>query len=91
MSVLEVGALGSHFELRGVPVPFSLGDRCQAPADPGTVPPGERVGGVVPRDLHKVPVILLVGAVEVGVNLVAANDTRDEAALVVITGLSGLR
>ena len=91
MSVLEVWTLRSHFELCGVPIPFSFGYRSQAPADPSTVPPVESVSGVVPRDLHKVPVILLVGAVEVRVNLVAANDTSDKAPLIFITGLSGLR
>ena len=66
MPVLEVGALLSHPELRGVPVLFTLGDRRQAPAYPSAVSPSESVRGRVPRDPHKVPVVLLVGAVVVG-------------------------
>ena len=64
MPLLEVGALGSHFELRGVIVLIPLGDRRQAPAEAGVVVPGESVGGVAPCDLHKVPAVHLAGAVE---------------------------
>ena len=64
--VLEVGALRSHFELRGVPVILSLGDRFQAPLYPSAVLPSEIARDRVPRDLHKVPVVLLLGAVEGG-------------------------
>ena len=91
MSILEVWTLRTNLELCGVPIPFFFGYWCQAPADPSTVPPVESISCIVPRDLHKVPVILLVGAVEVRVNLVAANDSSDKAPLIFITGLSGLR
>ena len=64
MPVFEVGALGSHLELCGVPVVLPLGDGRQAPADPGAVTPSESVRGRVPRDSHEVPVVLLVLAVE---------------------------
>ena len=66
MPILEVGALRSHFELRGVEVPVALGDWCQAPVIPSTIAPVETV--VIPCDLRVVPVVLLVGAVEMCFN-----------------------
>ena len=73
--VIVVGAIWPHGQIRGVPS-VSAGDRRQGPADTCIIQPGEGTCGVVPADLNKVPVIqvLFLGAVQRGVDLVAAGD-----------------
>ena len=78
MAVISVRAIVAHCKLCFVPVTRGSHQWCQRPSDSSTILPCEGAFGLIPYDLDRVPLVLLLIAVEVTVNLVESRNTVDE-------------
>ena len=78
MPVILVRAVIAHCKLGLIPVTRGSHQWCQGPSDSGTVLPCEGALGLIPNDLHTVPIIVLPRCMEGMVNLKEARNAINE-------------
>ena len=72
MPIISVRAVIAHYKLGFIPITRGSHQWCQGPGDSSTVLPCEGTFGLIPDDFNIIPVVVLLIAVEMDVNLVEA-------------------